>query len=196
MNLPLQVKWIRSVCAFAGSMKSVQFSPDPAALQSILLNEGVKAGGPVGATPRNSVRPSGRGTSIYTVCTHSIYFFYFIVAFSCTFFFFFLAFYIAFETQTQFHLLYYFLSQAQRVPVRKNHVEVTGGPVGKMQNRCSCYLMKPNASLSLCPFTLMWRGCFILSSSTQRDSAEEMDSTESPRHQASAHVCYGKYTCI
>ncbi|XP_070696215.1 nucleolar and coiled-body phosphoprotein 1 [Pempheris klunzingeri] len=67
-----------------GLMKSVQFSPDPAALQSILLNEGVKAGGPVGATPRNSVRPSGRGTSIYT---------------------------------------------AQRVPLKKNHVEAAGGPV-------------------------------------------------------------------
>ncbi|XP_042347943.1 uncharacterized protein LOC121947104 isoform X2 [Plectropomus leopardus] len=49
-----------------GSIKSVQFSPDPAALQSILQNEGVKCGGPVGATPRTSVCPSGRGTSIYT----------------------------------------------------------------------------------------------------------------------------------
>uniref|UniRef100_A0A8C4F8Q9 Uncharacterized protein n=1 Tax=Dicentrarchus labrax TaxID=13489 RepID=A0A8C4F8Q9_DICLA len=51
----------------AGSMKLVQFSPDSAALQSILQNEGVKVGGPVGATPLNSARPSGRGTSIYTV---------------------------------------------------------------------------------------------------------------------------------
>ncbi|XP_042266328.1 uncharacterized protein LOC121896470 isoform X1 [Thunnus maccoyii] len=50
----------------SGPVRSVQFSPDPAALRSILLNEGVKAGGPVGATPRNSVCPSGRGTSIYT----------------------------------------------------------------------------------------------------------------------------------
>ncbi|XP_051281743.1 uncharacterized protein troap isoform X1 [Dicentrarchus labrax] len=50
----------------AGSMKLVQFSPDSAALQSILQNEGVKVGGPVGATPLNSARPSGRGTSIYT----------------------------------------------------------------------------------------------------------------------------------
>ncbi|XP_040913930.1 uncharacterized protein LOC121194866 isoform X3 [Toxotes jaculatrix] len=67
-----------------GSVKSMQFSPDPAALQSILQNEGVKAGGFMGATPRNSVCPSGRGTSVYT---------------------------------------------AQRVPVRKNHAEATGGPV-------------------------------------------------------------------
>uniref|UniRef100_UPI0037E8D6AE uncharacterized protein troap n=1 Tax=Semicossyphus pulcher TaxID=241346 RepID=UPI0037E8D6AE len=48
------------------SVKSVQFSPDPTALQSILQNEGVKAGRPVDATPRNPVRPSGRGTSVYT----------------------------------------------------------------------------------------------------------------------------------
>ncbi|GAA6222820.1 uncharacterized protein LOC108876374 [Lates japonicus] len=67
-----------------GAVKSVQFSPDPTALQSILQNEGVKAGGVVGATPQNSVCPSGRGTSVYT---------------------------------------------AQRVPVRKNHAEATGGPV-------------------------------------------------------------------
>lgn len=50
-------------------MKSEPFSPDPAALQSILQNEGVKAGGGVGATPKNAIRPSGRGTSVYTVCT-------------------------------------------------------------------------------------------------------------------------------
>ncbi|KAL7398265.1 hypothetical protein ABVT39_007019 [Epinephelus coioides] len=49
-----------------GSVKSMPFSPDPAALESILQNEGVKVGGPVGATPGNSVCPSGRGTSIYT----------------------------------------------------------------------------------------------------------------------------------
>ncbi|XP_045899663.1 uncharacterized protein LOC123967590 isoform X4 [Micropterus dolomieu] len=65
-----------------GLMKSVQFSPDQAALQSILQNEGVKCGGPVGATPRNAVCPSGRETSIY---------------------------------------------KAQRVPVRKNRAEATGG---------------------------------------------------------------------
>lgn len=46
------------------SIKAVQFSPDVAALQSILQNEGVKAVG-LGATPRTSVCPSGRGTSIY-----------------------------------------------------------------------------------------------------------------------------------
>ncbi|XP_041802369.1 uncharacterized protein LOC121613149 isoform X2 [Chelmon rostratus] len=49
-----------------GSVKQVQFTPDSAALQSILQNEGVKVGGPAGATPQISVRPSGRGTSIYT----------------------------------------------------------------------------------------------------------------------------------
>ncbi|XP_076597786.1 uncharacterized protein troap isoform X2 [Chaetodon auriga] len=49
-----------------GSVKSVRFSPDSAALQSILQNEGVKVGGPVGATPQISARPSGRGASIYT----------------------------------------------------------------------------------------------------------------------------------
>lgn len=65
----LHVSEICTVCAhLPGSMKSEQFSPDSTALQSILQNEGVKAGGFVGATPRNSVRPSGRGTSIYTVC--------------------------------------------------------------------------------------------------------------------------------
>ncbi|XP_022597546.1 uncharacterized protein LOC111219212 [Seriola dumerili] len=46
--------------------KLVPFSPDPAALQSILQNEGVKAGGLASATPRKSVCPSGRGTSVYT----------------------------------------------------------------------------------------------------------------------------------
>ncbi|XP_031701173.1 uncharacterized protein troap [Anarrhichthys ocellatus] len=67
-----------------GLIKPLHFSPDRAALQSILQNEGVKAGGPVGATPRNSTCPSGRGTSIYT---------------------------------------------AQRVPLRKNRAEATGGAV-------------------------------------------------------------------
>ncbi|XP_043079995.1 uncharacterized protein LOC122328386 isoform X2 [Puntigrus tetrazona] len=50
-----------AVKAPAGS--AVSFSPDPAALRSILLNEGVTAGG---ATPRVSTCPSGRGTSIYS----------------------------------------------------------------------------------------------------------------------------------
>ncbi|XP_029973656.1 uncharacterized protein LOC115407449 [Salarias fasciatus] len=49
-----------------GPPKSVQFSLDPTALQSILLNEGVRAGGPAGMTPRNSTCPPGRGTSICT----------------------------------------------------------------------------------------------------------------------------------
>lgn len=55
--------------SFAGFIKSDPFSPDSAALQSILQNEGVKAGGCLGATPQNAIRPSGRGTSVYTVCT-------------------------------------------------------------------------------------------------------------------------------
>ncbi|XP_037833119.1 uncharacterized protein LOC108244564 isoform X2 [Kryptolebias marmoratus] len=50
----------------AGPVRLVQFSPDSAALQSILQNEGVKAGGPLGAAFRDSVCPSKRGTSIYT----------------------------------------------------------------------------------------------------------------------------------
>ena len=49
------------------SARSMHFSPDAAALQSILLNEGVKVAGPIGTTPRHSVCPPGRGTSIYTV---------------------------------------------------------------------------------------------------------------------------------
>ncbi|XP_051805096.1 uncharacterized protein troap isoform X1 [Acanthochromis polyacanthus] len=48
------------------STANTLFSVDPAALQSILQNEGVKAGGPVGATPRDSEYPPGRGTSIYS----------------------------------------------------------------------------------------------------------------------------------
>ncbi|KAG7471814.1 hypothetical protein MATL_G00101990 [Megalops atlanticus] len=43
----------------------VQFSPDPAALRTILQNEGVMAERLVGATPRSSVCPTGRGTSVY-----------------------------------------------------------------------------------------------------------------------------------
>ncbi|XP_024149305.1 uncharacterized protein troap isoform X1 [Oryzias melastigma] len=50
----------------AGLVRRGHFSPDPAAPQSILLTEGVKAGGPMGITPRNSICPPGRGTSIYT----------------------------------------------------------------------------------------------------------------------------------
>ncbi|KAI4900779.1 hypothetical protein NFI96_017575 [Prochilodus magdalenae] len=45
---------------------TVPFSPDPSALRSILLNEGIKAAGPVGATPRMSTCPTARGTSIYS----------------------------------------------------------------------------------------------------------------------------------
>ncbi|XP_067303348.1 uncharacterized protein troap [Pseudorasbora parva] len=47
--------------ASAGS--AVYFSPDPAALRSILLNEGIRASG---ETPRVSTCPTGRGTSIYS----------------------------------------------------------------------------------------------------------------------------------
>lgn len=57
----------------------------------------------------------------------------------------------------RFHSLRRLLSQAQRVPARKHQSEATGGPAGKMQNRCCRYLTRPNASLmlSLCPLTLM-----------------------------------------
>uniref|UniRef100_A0A4W4F1U4 Uncharacterized protein n=1 Tax=Electrophorus electricus TaxID=8005 RepID=A0A4W4F1U4_ELEEL len=55
---------------------AISFSPDPGALRSILLNEGIKVGGPVGATPQETTRPSARGASIYSVrqlvgCSHS-----------------------------------------------------------------------------------------------------------------------------
>lgn len=62
------------------------------------------------------------------------------------------SYYIAFETH--FHVLCCFVCQAQRVPVKKNHAEANGGAIGKMQNHCSFYLMRPNASLSPCLFTL------------------------------------------
>ncbi|XP_028265324.1 uncharacterized protein troap isoform X2 [Parambassis ranga] len=48
------------------TLKSVHFSPDTSALQSILQNEGVKAVAPVGATPQTSVCRAGRGTSVYS----------------------------------------------------------------------------------------------------------------------------------
>uniref|UniRef100_A0A8C2EBM7 Si:ch211-156j22.4 n=1 Tax=Cyprinus carpio TaxID=7962 RepID=A0A8C2EBM7_CYPCA len=52
-----------SAAVKAPAGNAVSFSPDPAALRSILLNEGVRAGG---ATPRVSTCPTGRGTSIYS----------------------------------------------------------------------------------------------------------------------------------
>ncbi|XP_058618751.1 uncharacterized protein troap isoform X2 [Onychostoma macrolepis] len=52
-----------SAAAKAPAGSAVSFSPDPAALRSILQNEGVRAGG---ATPRVSTCPTGRGTSIYS----------------------------------------------------------------------------------------------------------------------------------
>ncbi|XP_058497874.1 uncharacterized protein troap isoform X2 [Solea solea] len=67
--LPQRVSVMKSrqkVGATTGISKLVQFSPDATALQSILQNEGVTAGGLVGATPRISVCPSGRSTSVYT----------------------------------------------------------------------------------------------------------------------------------
>ncbi|KAG9340266.1 hypothetical protein JZ751_021709 [Albula glossodonta] len=64
--LPQRVSVVKShPAAGPGSGGTVQFSPDPAALRSILQNEGVKAGGPLGATPKSSVCPTGRGTSVY-----------------------------------------------------------------------------------------------------------------------------------
>ncbi|KAG7520025.1 hypothetical protein JOB18_021166 [Solea senegalensis] len=67
--VPQRVSVMKSrqkVGATTGISKLVQFSPDATALQSILQNEGVTAGGLVGATPRKSVCPSGRSTSVYT----------------------------------------------------------------------------------------------------------------------------------
>ncbi|MCJ8741493.1 hypothetical protein PDJAM_G00071400 [Pangasius djambal] len=52
--------------AEAISENSMPFSPDPSALRSILLNEGIKVGDLDGATSRVSTCPSGRGTSIYS----------------------------------------------------------------------------------------------------------------------------------
>lgn len=46
--------------------KSVQFSPDPAALSSILRNEGIKVPRQEDATLPNSMRPTGRPTSVYS----------------------------------------------------------------------------------------------------------------------------------
>ncbi|XP_072304721.1 uncharacterized protein [Eucyclogobius newberryi] len=66
MRVPVKKTGGATGAALAGtSMKKVQFSPDAAALQSILQNEGVKHVGPDSVTPRNSVCP-GRNTSIYT----------------------------------------------------------------------------------------------------------------------------------
>ncbi|CAN9516164.1 unnamed protein product [Ophioblennius macclurei] len=64
-SLPQRVSIMKShhkVGPSRGPPKSVQFSPDAAALQSILLNEGVRVGG--GAAPPTTT--PGRGTSIFT----------------------------------------------------------------------------------------------------------------------------------
>nr|XP_057941743.1 uncharacterized protein troap isoform X2 [Doryrhamphus excisus] len=64
LNLPQRVSVAKThQTAPPTTVKSVAFSPDPCALRSILQNEGVKAAGPMGATPLHS---SGRHTSIYT----------------------------------------------------------------------------------------------------------------------------------
>lgn len=68
-ELPSNVDGVSSLCACRpGLMTSDQFSPDSAALQSILQNEGVKV--------QASVCPSGRNTSVYTVCQQIIVYFY------------------------------------------------------------------------------------------------------------------------
>ncbi|XP_062247101.1 uncharacterized protein troap [Platichthys flesus] len=85
--MPQRVSILKSrqkAAATTGLERLVQFSPDTTALQSILQNVGVNAGGLLGTTPRMSVCPPGRNTSIYT---------------------------------------------AQRVQIRKNVTEATGGPV-------------------------------------------------------------------
>ncbi|XP_016112119.1 uncharacterized protein [Sinocyclocheilus grahami] len=46
--------------------KAGLFSPDPSALRSILQSDGTRLGEHVGATPRASACPTGRGTSIYS----------------------------------------------------------------------------------------------------------------------------------
>ncbi|CAM4678505.1 unnamed protein product [Leuciscus chuanchicus] len=46
--------------------KAGPFSPDPSALRRILQSDGMRLEEPVGATPRVSVCPTGRGTSIYS----------------------------------------------------------------------------------------------------------------------------------
>lgn len=115
------------VCTFlTGSVKSVQFSPDPAALQSILQNEGVKAGGPVGTTPRSSVCPPSRATSIYTVNLCSLLYFLILVTLLLLLF-------LLFKCCLWNN---FFCLQAQRVPVRKNRPEATAVPASKMQH-CS-----------------------------------------------------------
>ncbi|XP_034151736.1 uncharacterized protein troap [Esox lucius] len=67
---PLRVSVMKSqlkTAPPAGQLWGVAFSPDSGALSSILRNEGVTAGSDPGAMTQNSsVRPSGRGTSIYT----------------------------------------------------------------------------------------------------------------------------------
>ncbi|XP_076874678.1 uncharacterized protein troap isoform X2 [Brachyhypopomus gauderio] len=65
--LPQRVSVKKKACSGsqAAAEYAVPFSPDPEALSSILLNEGVKVGDP-GATMRVSVCPSGRGTSVYS----------------------------------------------------------------------------------------------------------------------------------
>ncbi|XP_033824792.2 uncharacterized protein troap isoform X2 [Periophthalmus magnuspinnatus] len=55
MRVPVKNNGVDTGAGLTGtSVKTVQFTPDAAALQSILQNEGVKAVGPEGATPRNS----------------------------------------------------------------------------------------------------------------------------------------------
>ncbi|XP_038139095.1 uncharacterized protein LOC119782269 isoform X3 [Cyprinodon tularosa] len=65
-RVPLKKGCPNSTSHAVGPGRVVQFSPDPAALRSILQNEGVKVSAPVGATPRISAHPPGRGTSIYS----------------------------------------------------------------------------------------------------------------------------------
>lgn len=179
------------VCTFlTGSVKSVQFSPDPAALQSILQNEGVKAGGPVGTTPQSSVCPPSRATSIYTVNLCSLLYFLILVTLLLLLFFCFLS--AAFEIiSSVFRLRECRLEKIVQKRLLCQQVRRSIAPL--------VIFIKPKALLSRCPFNLMWRGFFLLSSSissTQRDGAEQMDPTESPQHQTSAPVCYGQYVFI
>lgn len=110
--------------SFPGFMKSEPFSPDAAALQSILQNEGVKAGGCLllPTTPRNPIRPSGRGTSVYTVCVGQSRFWWILTV----------------STWIMF-LIPWLCPQAQRVPARKQQAEAARGPASKDSDMIFAY---------------------------------------------------------
>ncbi|XP_056306058.1 uncharacterized protein troap isoform X2 [Danio aesculapii] len=139
-----------AVKAPAGS--AVSFSPDPAALRSILLNEGVRAGG---ATPsRVSVCPTGRGTSIYSVILiRGIQ-----IPVLC------------YNKGALNHVTFY-LSQAQRVPVKKNRQEVmvTAAVSSQCANRTPVMKWTPQRVTNTKPQS-MRKPCTTQKMSSLRDS--------------------------